>query len=129
MSEDRGVLTSEVKRCARCLKVKCVTEFYPRRKAGQTLYSYCKICAREVARTRSHVVRRNHIRKSRDIAQQLVSSGARITAFQSYPLAVRKHLIELLDVPGRTVAEVAKRAGCANNTVYRYRRERLTAKS
>lgn len=124
MSTDRGVLTPDTKRCARCLAVKPVSEYYPRRTLDGRPFSYCKTCVLDVTRDR-HVRRQRRLDEvGRRLANELVVSGKPID-FPKLPRAARTYVIELLDTPGRAAQDVADRAGCSLGTVYRHRNNRL----
>jgi len=132
MPGDRGVLAPHpiafadtiTRRCARCHRDQPPSEFYARHAGEPPTSSYCKTCTAVVTHARWRR-RRSEIEAAAVVrAVELVSSGAAID-FAHEPIAVRFALIELLDIPGRTVPEVAARAGCSTGTIYRHRRERM----
>ena len=124
MSRDSGVLTVQVKQCARCSTVKPITEYYPRKNLDGRPASYCKLCVKTVARARI-IARKARVNEVGLAYVRDKISGGEPIDFHALPIVARAELLRLLDIPGRSVAAVAQRAGCSEGTVYRHRRERF----
>lgn len=122
MQDNRGVLVTKI--CARCKILKPVTEFYPRRTLDGRPFSYCKHCANIVSRDRRDA-KRKLLRESAlvFVREQLKQGG--VANFQRLPRVARIALLDALDVPSRSVTEIARLAGCSEGTVYRHRRDRF----
>jgi DNA-directed RNA polymerase specialized sigma24 family protein len=127
MSTDRGVLTPDEKRCARCQVVKPLDEYYPRRSLDGRPFSYCKVCVTDITSDRHRHRQERLAASGRRMAEELVASDLAIE-YSQLPRAARIRVLELLDTPGRSVQEVAARAGCSTGTVYRHRRDRMIEK-
>lgn len=127
MSADRGVLTPDEKRCARCQAVKPVSEYYPRRTLDGRPFSYCKVCVTSVTSDRHRQRQERLAASGRRLAEELVGNDLPIE-YAHLPRAARIRVLELLDTPGRSVQEVAARAGCSTGTVYRHRRDHMIEK-
>jgi len=121
VSPDRGVLAPPTKCCRRCACVKPTSEFFRRRNAPDERSSYCKSCTADATRT-SRDRRKSALRVAAEARAHELISGGRPIDYANESIEVRTAILELLDIPGRSVYGIAVRAGCSPSTVYRRRR-------